>query len=213
MDQFLAVALAHFLAVLIPGIGFFLIVRTATAHGRRAASAVCVGIATANGALIAAAFGGLSLIGDPTVLAWIELAGGAFLMWMGIAFWRASVSSTVDAGGSSGRVAWGRNFGMGLASGLLNPKNPWITRVAAVVVTILGIAFFGIGIGIGIGIVSSRVTCSRSSHIFAAEVADADTREHLILRGESPVGAVIDFDSLPLNRVCTLAKPICYHAH
>ena len=194
MDQFLAVALAHFLAVLIPGVDFFLIVRTAAAHGRHAASAVCVGLATANGALIAAAFGGLSLIGDPTVLAWIELAGGAFLMWMGIAFWRARVSSTVDAGGSSGRVAWGRNFGMGLASGLLNPKNllfyvslaamlsvtstgqmvlygawmyaivlmwdllvaaamgaarnrtaltralPWITRVAAVVVTILGIA-------------------------------------------------------------------------
>ncbi|KAA5837084.1 LysE family translocator [Saccharopolyspora hirsuta] len=123
MDQFLAVALAHFLALLIPGVDFFLIVRTAAAHGWRSASGVCTGIASANGVFIVAALTGLTLVGDDRILAWIELAGGAFLISMGLAFWRARISLTVDAEGVVGRAVWIRNVGLGLASGLLNPKN------------------------------------------------------------------------------------------
>lgn len=123
MEQFVAVALAHFLALLIPGVDFFLVVRTAAAHGWRVASGTCVGIATANAIFIAAAFGGLSLIGDDVVLAVVELAGGVFLVWMGAAFWRARNAITTAGGGAAGRAAWGKNFGLGLTSGLLNPKN------------------------------------------------------------------------------------------
>ncbi|AXB45085.1 LysE family translocator [Amycolatopsis albispora] len=123
MEQFLAVAAAHFLALLIPGVDFFLIVRTAAAHGWRGASGVCAGIASANGAFIAAAFTGLTVVGDERIIAWFELAGGAFLISMGIAFWRARILLAVGAEGAVGRTAWARNFGLGLASGLLNPKN------------------------------------------------------------------------------------------
>ncbi|NHN55114.1 LysE family translocator [Calidifontibacter sp. DB0510] len=123
MEQFVAVALAHFLALLIPGVDFFLIVRTAAAHGWRLASGVCLGIAIANGVFIAAAFGGLSLVGNDVVLAVVELAGGLFLLWMGVAFWRARVSVPYDESGSARRTSWSRSFGLGLASGLLNPKN------------------------------------------------------------------------------------------
>ncbi|GAB2703531.1 LysE family translocator [Nocardia thraciensis] len=123
MEQFLAVAVAHFLALLIPGVDFFLIVRTAAAHGWRSASGVCAGIASANGAFIAGAFTGLTQVGDERILAWFELAGGTFLICTGIACWRARVSLTVGAEGVVGRAAWARNYGLGLASGLLNPKN------------------------------------------------------------------------------------------
>jgi threonine/homoserine/homoserine lactone efflux protein len=123
MDQFLIVALAHFLALLIPGVDFFLIVRTGAAYGWRRASGTCLGIALANGALIASAFSGLALIDNQDVLAWIELAGGLFLVYMGIMFWRARVSLAGEDAGAAGRSTWVKNLGLGVASGLLNPKN------------------------------------------------------------------------------------------
>lgn len=123
MDQFLFVALAHFLALLIPGVDFFLIVRTGAAYGWRSASGTCLGIALANGAFIASAFNGLALIDNQDVLAWIELAGGLFLVHMGIMFWRARVSLEGDGDGAAGRSTWVKNLGLGMASGLLNPKN------------------------------------------------------------------------------------------
>lgn len=123
MDQFLVVALAHFLALLIPGVDFFLIVRIGAAYGWRSASGTCLGIALANGAFIASAFSGLALIDNQDVLAWIELAGGLFLVYMGIMFWRARVSLEGDGDGAAGRSTWVKNLGLGMASGLLNPKN------------------------------------------------------------------------------------------
>ena len=59
MEQFAAVALAHFLALLIPGVDFFLIARTAMTSGWRNATGACLGIAAANGIFIAAAFSGI----------------------------------------------------------------------------------------------------------------------------------------------------------
>ncbi len=124
MEQFAAVALAHFLALLIPGVDFFLIARTAMAHGRRAASGVCVGVATANGVFVAAAFSGVSLIAHPGAFAALQCAGGVFLIYVGISFWRARV--TWEREGEEAdvpRMPWGRHYLLGVMSGLLNPKN------------------------------------------------------------------------------------------
>lgn len=123
MDQFLVVALAHFLALLIPGVDFFLIVRISSTYGWRSASGTCLGIALANGIFIASAFSGLALIENQKVLAWIELTGGLFLVYMGIMFWRARVSIVGEGGGTARRSTWVKNLGVGVASGLLNPKN------------------------------------------------------------------------------------------
>jgi threonine/homoserine/homoserine lactone efflux protein len=62
MEQFLIVALAHFLALLSPGPDFFLVARTSISGGWRSASGACLGIALANGAFIAMAFTGLSIL-------------------------------------------------------------------------------------------------------------------------------------------------------
>lgn len=128
MDQFVAVAVAHFLALLIPGVDFFLIVRISVAEGWRRAGAACLGIAAANGLIITAAFTGLSAIQNPLVLSAVQLAGGLFLVYIGVVFLRSSLGTQSDdltptANATDTGTTWTRNVGLGLASGLLNPKN------------------------------------------------------------------------------------------
>ncbi|WP_066301116.1 LysE family translocator [Arthrobacter luteolus] len=123
MEQFFAVAAAHFLALLIPGVDFFLIARSAVSSGWRTASGACLGIALANGVFIAAAFSGLSLVSHPTLLGIIQTAGGLFLTYIGIAFLRSSARISVMNEPAAPGNTWGKNLGLGLASGLLNPKN------------------------------------------------------------------------------------------
>lgn len=123
MQQFVAVAVAHFLALLIPGVDFFLIARTATTGGWRNATGVCLGIAAANGVFIAAAFSGLSLIAQPVLLASIQVAGGGFLIFIGTAFLRSRAQIDLDRAQGTQPATWWRNLGIGLTSGLLNPKN------------------------------------------------------------------------------------------
>jgi threonine/homoserine/homoserine lactone efflux protein len=123
MEQFLAVAGAHFLALLIPGVDFFLIARLSLANGWRIASGACVGIATANGIFITAAFGGVSLITNPVLLDVIEGAGGGFLVFVGIAFLRSTGDLRIENRPPSDPISWSRGLVLGLMSGLLNPKN------------------------------------------------------------------------------------------
>lgn len=123
MEQFFAVAAAHFLALLIPGVDFFLIARTSMHGGWRAASGTCLGIALANGAFITAAFSGLSAISHPSVLGAIQVAGGVFLVYMGIAIFRSPSGMVLAGGPPTTRRSWARNLGLGITSGLLNPKN------------------------------------------------------------------------------------------
>lgn len=123
VEQFIAVAVAHFLALLIPGVDFFLISRTAMVSGWRSASGVCWGIAAANGILITVAFCGLSLISSPLVLLVVQLAGGAFLTHVGVAFLRSAGHVDLGQAPAARQLSWRRNVGLGVASGLLNPKN------------------------------------------------------------------------------------------
>lgn len=134
MEQFVTVAVAHFLALLIPGVDFFLIARTAMTSGWRAATGACLGIATANGIFIAAAFSGLSLVSHPIVLAVIQLAGGAFLLYIGIAFFRSNARFDPDQRPHVSQTTWMNSFGLGIASGFLNPKNAlfYLSLAAAV---------------------------------------------------------------------------------
>ncbi|MET4060982.1 threonine/homoserine/homoserine lactone efflux protein [Arthrobacter sp. UYP6] len=123
MEQFFAVAAAHFLALLIPGVDFFLIARSTVSSGWRTASGACLGIALANGIFIAAAFSGLSLISHPTLLGLIQAAGGLFLTYIGAVFLRSSARISVINQPAPPGNNWGKNLGLGFASGLLNPKN------------------------------------------------------------------------------------------
>lgn len=122
------VAAAHFLAVLSPGPDFFLVTRSAMSAGWRVASGVCLGIALANGGFILAAFAGLSALQpDSTLFVAVQLGGCAYLLYIGCLFIRHAGSSAlnaVDAHPAPRALGfWWQGLGMGLMSGLLNPKN------------------------------------------------------------------------------------------
>lgn len=123
MEQFVAVASAHFLALLIPGADFVLIARTALASGRRLAVAVACGVAFANAVIIAIAFSGLALLANDTLLAIIQVLGGGFLLVVGVAFLRSGAAVDLESGVAAARGGAPRHFALGVASGLLNPKN------------------------------------------------------------------------------------------
>lgn len=131
MEQFLVVATVHLLALLSPGPDFFLVARTAVTQGWRTATGACVGIALGNGVFIAAAFAGVAALrpGSGGFIA-VQVAGGCFLVYMGVMFLRHAGSSNASSLGSeappatvSTRRSWWNAAAMGLLSALLNPKN------------------------------------------------------------------------------------------
>ncbi|RIZ40901.1 LysE family translocator [Pseudomonas putida] len=125
MQQFMIIALAHFLALLSPGPDFFLVARNAINSGWRIASGACLGIALANGAFILIAFTGLSVLqeGSPLFTA-LQLAGASYLLYIGVLFLRHAGQTSLGTVAGSQRVhGWWRSLGMGFLSGILNPKN------------------------------------------------------------------------------------------
>lgn len=133
MQQFLMIAAAHFLALLSPGPDFFLIARTSVSAGWRVATGACLGIAMANGVFIAASFAGTATLRpDTTLFVILQLAGCAYLLYIGVLFVGYAGSSDLKVAASGRRsptpptqslVAWLRAAGMGFLSGILNPKN------------------------------------------------------------------------------------------
>jgi threonine/homoserine/homoserine lactone efflux protein len=147
MDVFIAVAVAHFLALLIPGVDFLLIARTSLTKGWRSAIGACVGIALANGVFITAAFAGVSLVANPAILTLIRLVGGSFLISVGVSFLRSKSHITVSAEPSVRSPNWSRSFALGATSGLLNPKNAlFYVSLAAAVSTEPPLTLVGYGV-------------------------------------------------------------------
>ncbi|MFD6391982.1 LysE family translocator [Nocardia sp. NPDC055029] len=128
MNQFAAVAGAHFLALLSPGPDFFLIAHTSMTQGWRRAIAACAGIAAANAVFIATAFAGLSIL-RPGGIAFtmVQIAGAAFLLHLGVGLLRSAGAASIESApaGGTARTAGSRwkLAAMGFASAALNPKN------------------------------------------------------------------------------------------
>ena len=103
MQDFLWIAGAHFLALLSPGPDFFLVARSSLAHGWRGATGACIGIALANAVFIAAAFGGLSVLrAGSTAFLVVQLAGCAYLFYLGWLFLCHAGKSSLDAKSTRG---------------------------------------------------------------------------------------------------------------
>ena len=124
MQDFALIAAAHFLALLSPGPDFFLVARSALAQGWRGAVGACLGITLANGVFIVAAFGGVTVLhpGSTLFLA-VQLAGCAYLLYLGWLFLRHAGKSHLDALPATGKAHWRAGMGMGFLSAILNPKN------------------------------------------------------------------------------------------
>lgn len=88
---FPALALAHFLALLSPGPDFFLIIGHAVRHRLRGSLFICLGIALGNALYICLAVSGWSVMRQmPALYRLLELAGAAYLAWLGFLLLRVS---------------------------------------------------------------------------------------------------------------------------
>ncbi len=121
---FPALALAHFLALLSPGPDFFLIVGHAVRNRLPGALFICLGIALGNALYIVLAISGWSAIKEhPGMYLGLELAGVAYLLWVGGLLLRAARRPFALHTESARALPPLPQFGLGLASALLNPKN------------------------------------------------------------------------------------------
>lgn len=121
---FPALALAHFLALLSPGPDFFLILGHAVRHRLRGTAFICLGIALGNALYICLAVSGWSFMRLwPQAYRCVELAGAAYLAWLGYLLLRASRQATRLTLHQAAPLSPLRQLFTGLGSALLNPKN------------------------------------------------------------------------------------------
>ncbi|MDH6164475.1 threonine/homoserine/homoserine lactone efflux protein [Leclercia adecarboxylata] len=121
---FLALALAHFVALLSPGLDFFLLMGFAARHRLRGSAGLCVGIAAGNGLYILLVIVGSSALRQFTPLfSAIELLGALYLLWIGWHLVRSQPGTLALNHTESASPGWRRQLLLGLGSAVLNPKN------------------------------------------------------------------------------------------
>ena len=134
--SFTALALAHFMALLSPGPDFFLVVGHAVRRRLRGTVFICLGIALGNALYIAMAVAGWSAVRhSPLLYRILELAGAAYLLWLGLML--------IKSGRQAGSIHFHESRPLppagqlltGLGSALLNPKNAvfYLTLMTAIV--------------------------------------------------------------------------------
>lgn len=123
-------AIANFFGIISPGPAFVMVSRAAAGRSRSTALGLAAGVAFAATIWAAAACFGISVLISKlaSVYAAIQLAGGAYLIWLGIGSWRSSKSRPVDNetavnaphANHRGRIA--RSVLVGAMLSLSNPK-------------------------------------------------------------------------------------------
>ncbi|WP_113625715.1 LysE family translocator [Pectobacterium peruviense] len=123
--HFPALALAHFVALLSPGPDFFLLTAYAIRYRLRGSVGICLGIALGNGIyILLAAIGWAGIQHSPTLFTAIELAGAAYLIWIGYQLLTSRAIPSFQAEQHSDSCPTLRKqILLGLGSSLLNPKN------------------------------------------------------------------------------------------
>ncbi|MBJ7221194.1 MULTISPECIES: LysE family translocator [unclassified Brenneria] len=124
-DNFPALALAHFVALLSPGPDFFLLTAYAIRYRLRGSAGICLGIALGNGIYIfLAIIGWAGIQHSPRLFMVIELSGACYLLWIGYQLLKSHAShSLTPVRQTAGCPGFLRQILLGLGSALLNPKN------------------------------------------------------------------------------------------
>ena len=152
------VVTAHFLALISPGPDFLLVVRSAFRNSRHRAMGVALGIALANGIYIT-----LCIIGVGQLIAhsvWLmillKLGGGIFLLYIAYQALKAKRSDYAYLNQTHATPhiphttpSFGKEFVLGMVSGLSNPKNiVFYLSLFSVVLT----PEMGTGLALGLGL-------------------------------------------------------------
>ena len=115
----------HVLAIISPGQNVLIVSQTAMGRGRRAGVAVALGIATGAGIWSTAANLGLTVVFAHFVWFYsgLMLAGGIYLLYLGIVLWRAADHPLAPSARQAAAVHsdW-HAFRLGLFTNLTNPK-------------------------------------------------------------------------------------------
>lgn len=156
-----AIALADALAIVSPGPAFLLVSRTAASRPRAVGVATGVGVAAAIILwALAATFGVAALMTRfATLFGAIQLAGGAYLIWLGLAAWRdAAPKAEPDAeAGAAAPARLSRAVLTGFSLTLGNPKV--VLFFSSIFVTLLPAhAPFWVRLA-AVGIVAMQETC------------------------------------------------------
>ena len=123
-SAFLALALAHFVALLSPGPDFFLLVGYAARYRLRGSAGLCIGIAAGNGLYILLVIVGWSALRQFSWLfTLIELCGALYLLWIGSQLVRSTPQPLSLTETTLHIPTWRKQILLGLGSALLNPKN------------------------------------------------------------------------------------------
>lgn len=130
-------AISHFVALLSPGPDFFLLTGYAIRYRVAGSIGIVVGIATGNALYILLAVIGWSELREmPHLFVAIELAGAAYLLWIGSRLCRSQPDGMELNAVTVQRPSVPAQFLLGLASSLLNPKNALF--YLALMTTLLG---------------------------------------------------------------------------
>ncbi len=124
--SFLSLALAHFVALLSPGVDFFLILTNSSKHGRASGVITSIGIAFANLVYILLALFGITLIKDNEfIFSSMKILGSLYLLYIGYLLLSAKKRKLFDEKieKEKNRKDIFKYFSMGFLSAILNPKN------------------------------------------------------------------------------------------
>ncbi|MFI1357796.1 LysE family translocator [Streptomyces sp. NPDC020898] len=123
-DRLLAFAAMSFLLIVIPGPSVLFVVGRALSQGRRAALTTVVGNTLGAYALVVAVAFGVGAVVERSVLVFtlLKVAGGAYLVYLGVRAWRERRSLQAVFAGDQAAHGGRRTFWEGFAVGVSNPK-------------------------------------------------------------------------------------------
>ena len=126
LNDFLALALAHFVALLSPGVDFFIILSNSSKYGKLSGVITSIGIAFANLVYILLALFGITLIKDnELIFTTIKILGSFYLLYIGYLLLsskkRKLFSEKIEVQKTKEDIF--KYFSIGFLSAILNPKN------------------------------------------------------------------------------------------
>ncbi|QTF08892.1 LysE family translocator [Brenneria izadpanahii] len=123
-DNFPALALAHFVALLSPGPDFFLLAAYAIRYRLRGSAGICLGIALGNGLYIfLAIIGWAGIQHSPRLFTIIELGGACYLLWIGYQLLKSRASHSIaPAPQADPRPAFEMPTARGIPAGASSPR-------------------------------------------------------------------------------------------